>query len=375
MLKTSQVLLTDSPSTVVLPTKPEVRDYAYVVRGTAYGCSGRQDLLNAVTTLGYQITYVWTPDSNEPVPPDQVDFLIEGLKKHIWKAARNTLLGGVGLFALGLGANLLMFGWTDWQLNLLIVAGVLVTVEGSWELYRIRSVNFADMETVRAEGRFGNAIESKSLSANSLGILAAIVIVLLAQLFGGERFSVEAAGLVKPAVRRGEVWRVATAILLHGNFLHFSMNASGLIALAKIVENTMIRSLVPIVFLLSGICGSLFSLVLYPNATSVGASGGILGLLGLVTIAVWSTPDVYPKKYLRRMIEAIADTALHGVVGFAFIDNAAHLGGLLGELGIGLLVFRSRIEFTERRLQWLSVACLVAIFAIAFVAVREILKL
>ncbi len=145
-------------------------------------------------------------------------------------------------------------------------------------------------------------------------------------------------------------------------------------ALAKIVENTIARPLVPIVFLFSGLVGTVFSLLLYPNVTSVGASGGILGLLGLVTVAVWSKPDVYPKRYLRRMIEAIALTALFGVVGFAFIDNAAHLGGLLGGLGIGLLVFRTRIEFNERRLQWLSVACLIGIFAIAFVSVRAILK-
>ena len=59
------------------------------------------------------------------------------------------------------------------------------------------------------------------------------------------------------------------------------------------------------------------SLVLYPNTTSAGASGGLMGLLGFITVAAYVDREKYPPKYLKHLIEGICFVALPGVAGFA----------------------------------------------------------
>ena len=52
--------------------------------------------------------------------------------------------------------------------------------------------------------------------------------------------------------------------------MHLWMNFFALLTLAKIVERTVQPACVPLVFILTGALGSVFSVVLYPNVTSVG---------------------------------------------------------------------------------------------------------
>jgi membrane associated rhomboid family serine protease len=94
------------------------------------------------------------------------------------------------------------------------------------------------------------------------------------------------------------------------------------------------------VFLVSGVFGSIFSVLLYPHSTSVGASGGLMGLLGFIAVAAYFNRKTYPPKYLRNAIEAIVMIGVFGLLGFEFIDNAAHFGGLCGGLLLGWLLLR-----------------------------------
>ena len=60
---------------------------------------------------------------------------------------------------------------------------------------------------------------------------------------------------------------------LHANFMHIWMNGQALIGLGRMIESLTYRAYLTIVFLPSAVCGSIFSLLLMPNSTSVGASG------------------------------------------------------------------------------------------------------
>ena len=65
------------------------------------------------------------------------------------------------------------------------------------------------------------------------------------------RPSILAAGLVKRLARRGEWWRLLTAELLHGHWLHVGMNLLSLLAVGRLLEVHASPAHLPIVFLFS----------------------------------------------------------------------------------------------------------------------------
>ena len=84
-----------------------------------------------------------------------------------------------------------------------------------------------------------------------------------------------------------------------------------------------------VVYLFSAICGSLLSVVVTPDALSVGASGAIFGLLGALLYFGYHY-RVYLGNAVRSQIIPIIIINL--LFGFTMtgIDNAAHIGGLIG---------------------------------------------
>jgi membrane associated rhomboid family serine protease len=196
-----------------------------------------------------------------------------------------------------------------------------------------------------------------SLSGYTFTLGACIVVVGAAQLFAADSIedSIEVAGMVKPAVWDGEIWRLFTATLLHANFTHFWMNFLALVHFSKIVEQTVQRVFVPLLFLLNGAIGSVFSVLLYPGQYFGGrlwrANGAALASAPPLPIAAHFDRTRYPPKYFRQMIEAIIFFGMLSLFGFAFIDNAAHLGGLGGGLLLGWFLLRLQrpVDQSERK--------------------------
>jgi membrane associated rhomboid family serine protease len=150
--------------------------------------------------------------------------------------------------------------------------------------------------------------------------------------------SIAAAGLVKPAYRHGDWWRLLTAPLMHGNLIHLLMNGAALLYLGKRVEVFARWPHLPLVFLFAACVGGEAS-ARFVQATSVGASGGLMGLLGFLLIFESLHGRLVPLKARRRLLAGVLLTALIGVIGFRFIDNAAHAGGLLAGMLYAAIVF------------------------------------
>lgn len=331
-----------------VPEKSQVCDYGYVVKGMAIGCT-REELLKSFKGRAAEIKFVWTPETPEPLFPERVPLLLETFRKIAVGEARKAILVGLGLVAFG---GVIALAFQEWDLlyrNIFSVFGMLALVEGGWQLSRTRHYSIEDAEADAGSLRFAAWIENKQESVYTVFLAAFLLIVGSVQAVVGAEQSINIAGLVKPAVWQGQVWRLLTACLMHVSFMHFWMNFLALRHFAKIVEQTIQHAYVPLVFFLSGVCGSLFSMVLYPHTTSVGASGGLMGLLGFITMAACFDRTKYPAKYLRRSVEAIIFVGVWGLVGFAFIDNAAHLGGLCGGLLIGWVLLRPFGKHFERQ--------------------------
>jgi membrane associated rhomboid family serine protease len=165
----------------------------------------------------------------------------------------------------------------------------------------------------------------------TFGIAGLLVVIALLQLglaHSLER-SIQAAGLVKSSVRTGEWWRLISGTYLHGGAMHLYGNVIALVSLGHIMETYVPRWHLPLVYITAGVLGSAFSFLLLP-ATSIGASGAILGLAGYLIAVGALEPSRLPTTVRFKVLTMVGLTFYVGAFGFGFIDNAAHIGGALG---------------------------------------------
>lgn len=149
---------------------------------------------------------------------------------------------------------------------------------------------------------------------------------------------ITAAGLVKERYFQGEWWRLFTAPMLHGNVVHFLMNAAALAYLGKRVEVFARWPHLPLVFLFAASVGGEAS-ARFVSAPSVGASGGLMGWLGFLMVFETLHKRLVPRRARRRLAAGVVLTALIGLIGYRFIDNAAHAGGLIAGMIYAAIVF------------------------------------
>lgn len=179
-----------------------------------------------------------------------------------------------------------------------------------------------------------------------IGLIALLQIVQSAgssgigSLFGllGTWDGVSEAGLEKKLYFNGDWWRLFTAPFLHGNLVHFLMNASALLYLGKRLEVFARWPHLPLVFLFAAVAGGEAS-ARFVSTPSVGASGGLMGWLGFLLVFETLHKQLVPSRARKRLVAGLALTALIGIVGYHYIDNAAHAGGLLAGMLYAVIVF------------------------------------
>jgi len=129
-----------------------------------------------------------------------------------------------------------------------------------------------------------------------------------------------------------------TAPWLHGHPVHWLMNATALLYLGRRSEVLAGWPHLALAFALAAWLGGVASLR-WVSAPSIGASGGLLGLLGFLLAFETLHRRLVPVSARRRLLGGVVATAVLGMLGFQFIDNAAHAGGLVAGLLYGGLVF------------------------------------
>lgn len=372
--QTSSSITTLEPNWLVadrISAKRAIWNYGYVVNGQPVSSTPEQ--LIHLIEHGTVIDLVWTPDTPEPVVPEKVPFLVNAFCKSVRREARDTILVGLGFVFIAFLFVMIIDEPSLLYRSFWFLFGAMFLTEGIWDYVRSRKYTQEDAMSDAGATRFAAELNKKQLGVYSLALAACIIIIGVVQFMS--RNAVEAAGLVKPAVWDGEIWRLFTATLLHADFTHFWMNLLGLFHLSKIVERTLHRAWVPLIFLLTGALGSVFSVLLYPNTTSVGASGGLMGLLGFITVAAYFDKGQYPTRYFRRLIEAIILVGALGLFGFWIIDNAAHFGGLAGGLLLGWLFLRKNEPRSEGQKDLLNGAGIAAIGALGLITVFGVLRM
>jgi rhomboid protease GluP len=169
----------------------------------------------------------------------------------------------------------------------------------------------------------------------TIAILAALLLILIFELRVGALESREAivamGALARERVAAGEYWRLLTAPWLHGSIDHLAGNGVALYILGMVCESAFGRAQLLVLYVLSGLAGSLLSVVMSPGP-SVGASGAIFGLQGAAIVLFRMHRDRLLVRD-RRVGLVLIIWALYTIAGGIMeplIDNGAHIGGALG---------------------------------------------
>ena len=133
-------------------------------------------------------------------------------------------------------------------------------------------------------------------------------------------------------------WTLVTYMFLHAGIGHIFWNMLGLFFFGPRVEERMGPNRFITLYLISGIVGALFSIVLAPRNPILGASGAVLGVLMAFArfwprerLLIWGVVPV-EARWLVIIYAALDVLGGFGGVGRAGVANFAHLGGFAGAL-------------------------------------------
>src|ERR1051325_7296334 len=183
-------------------------------------------------------------------------------------------------------------------------------------------------------------------------------------------------------------WRFVTPMFLHVNLLHLIVNMYSLWMVGPYVEKLYGSAKFIVFWILTGICGVVASyftvrpalaggplgafIFKAADVPSAGASGARFGLVGVLFVFGikfrHELPDGFKRAFGTGLLPMILLNLFIGYVLRGYIDNAAHLGGLVSGALLALLVDyrrpgeRSGIAVNWRVLQWLAIVLVAVSF-------------
>ena len=199
------------------------------------------------------------------------------------------------------------------------------------------------------EHRFLSALFTRSNHFTMIFIGINVGVFLLMGLAGG--FALTS---VDPELLRGfgakqndliaehhQYWRVITSIFIHIGFIHLFLNNYALWIIGQEIEQIYGSARFVVLYLATGVIGSIGSYLFNPDATSAGASGAIFGLFGVMATFAFKyrkeIPKTLSRDIMRRVLPIIAINLLFGF-SVKIVDNAAHIGGLLAGILLAVAI-------------------------------------
>ncbi len=320
-------------------------------------------------------------NETQPTPEEYLEAQKSAIRKRsYWFLAFGALITVFLLFALFAG----FVPIRDLFRSIFFILGLFGLVGGVWGIYYAKKLTLVDLiPSPEAIDFLRKAQDTKPYF--SFILVGSIVVVTVFQLLTenvesifdvGEQ-SAEIAGLVKPFVWQGEYWRLLTAATLHGIFpLHLYFNAQALYGFGSLVESLSNRAHLAAVFLLAIIGGGLLSLFFMPDVVSIGASGGVMGLIGYLAIYGYRRKRQLPPDFLKNMLINIGFITAFGIVAYQIIDNFGHLGGVLTGAIYGFIQIPKDLHKNPRKIgSTAEIFGLIALGIFIFTCILSILLL
>ncbi len=214
-----------------------------------------------------------------------------------------------------------------------------------------------EQEGIKAEEIFK---PKKPIITVSLIIINVIVFILMYILGKGSQDAftlIKFGAFQKDLILGGEYYRLITSAFLHIGIFHLLFNCYALYVIGRQLESFLGKIKFLIIYLVSALCGSLMSMI-FPISISAGASGAIFGLLGSLLYFGYNY-RVYLGTVLKSQI--IPLILINLIFGFMVsgINNAAHIGGLIG----GILITMSLgIKYKSKKSEQINGIVLLSLF-------------
>jgi len=168
-------------------------------------------------------------------------------------------------------------------------------------------------------------------------------------------------------------YRLITAMFLHGGLLHIGFNMMALMQLGPALEELYGSARYFFLYIVTGAFGFLASSFI--GHYSLGASGGLLGLVGAMLAITTKRGGTYMRELRSRLISSVVILFVLGFMGMG-IDNWAHGAGLAAGFVLGK-IFADRQPMTARERQvadalgWLAGLAVIASFAFMILHYRD----
>lgn len=171
-----------------------------------------------------------------------------------------------------------------------------------------------------------------------------------------------------------EWWRLVTAMFLHGGLIHIGFNMMALMQFGPAIEELYGSARYLFIYVFTGAFGFLASA--YTGHFSLGASGALLGLVGVMLAVTSKRGGAYMRDLRSRLISSVVILFVLGFSGFMAMDNWAHGGGLAAGFLLGkIFADRQPQSPGERRtayvLGWLAGLVVIASFVLMIVHYRD----
>jgi rhomboid protease GluP len=176
----------------------------------------------------------------------------------------------------------------------------------------------------------------------TFGLLALIILIFLYYLslstgdIGGRVQFLNDWAKVNELIKDGEYYRLFSSMFLHLNLMHIVFNGYALYIIGRDVEALFGHLRFALIYFLGGLSGSLGSFI-FTSAPSVGASGAIFAIFGAEMVYFYQNRELHGAAGRRHLNQLLFIMLLNLALGFfstttgSFkIDNAGHIGGLIG---------------------------------------------
>jgi membrane associated rhomboid family serine protease len=272
----------------------------------------------------------------------------------VWFAFRDEIpfqVAGPVVGAMGIEAAKNIRRWIEWRQS-----------RSPADLVHPDRITELQQETVKV---MSDAVKARAWFTR--GIVGCIAIPSILELFVGVNRAVEVASVEPEAVFSGQWWRLLGGTYLHGSYYHFAGNMSALFLYGSILESKTSRVRLPLVYLLSALGGSYASVLTPPDVPSIGASGGVVGVIAYLFLFSRRQEVKFPAAFRGATASVFVGLITAGALGFWYIDNPGHAGGAITGLVLAALLVDPARNFGDESseplvdmLGWIAVAVLIA---------------